>query len=113
MPIGFDPGDRPRTPAPPGPPSSRPPAPAPSRPPSAPAPAPPSTASPGVREDETPDIEVVVWTVWRTAADERVCPVCGPLDGGEWPADAGPQPPAHPNCRCARVFSRVELRVRG
>lgn len=40
---------------------------------------------------------------WHTAGDERVCDVCGPLDG------TGPEgygavsisgPPAHPRCRC-------------
>jgi len=67
---------------------------------------------PSTRIDTTPDLEVVVWTAWRTAADERVCPVCGPLAGQEWLADTGPQPPAHANCRCQRVFSRAEYRVR-
>ena len=48
--------------------------------------------------------------VWITAADERVCPICGPMDGalaplnGDWITDAGPvRHPAdvHPQCRCA------------
>jgi len=41
--------------------------------------------------------------VWNTAADERVCPICGPLEGqpesvwaGRFPAG----PPCHTNCRC-------------
>jgi len=40
---------------------------------------------------------------WLTEADERVCPICGPLDRSlektyrkQW----GDGPPAHPNCRC-------------
>lgn len=42
---------------------------------------------------------------WETAADERVCPVCGPLQGQERglnePFDGGiMNPPAHPRCRC-------------
>jgi len=65
---------------------------------------------------------------WRTANDERVCPICGPLgglqndDGGQSPKPLGQQPgqrsglsnptfmhpnggeygppPAHPRCRC-------------
>lgn len=42
---------------------------------------------------------------WRTAADERVCPICGPLDGKQRrlnePFDIGINaPPAHPRCRC-------------
>ena len=40
---------------------------------------------------------------WRTARDERVCPICGPLHGkrtelgGQW---SGVSMPAHVNCRC-------------
>ncbi len=44
--------------------------------------------------------------VWHTSGDDRVCEICGPLDGmpeSEW-AQASPNaqtpPPAHPNCRC-------------
>ncbi|MBD5603543.1 MAG: minor capsid protein [Candidatus Eremiobacteraeota bacterium] len=47
--------------------------------------------------------------IWVTANDERVCPICRPLDGAV--ADLGePFPgtdfnagPAHPNCRCTLV----------
>jgi SPP1 gp7 family putative phage head morphogenesis protein len=53
------------------------------------------------------------WTRWRTAEDERVCPECGPLDGLAWPADDGPQPPLHRNCRCTREFAYFEVGVRG
>lgn len=46
--------------------------------------------------------------IWRTARDERVCPVCGPLHKVEVPidqpftTDAGEMwsPPLHPRCRC-------------
>lgn len=116
MPIGIDGGTGRRfSGAPPGPLITRPPEP--TRPPApqpnpAPPPATPPPNEPTVRIETFPELEVVAWTVWRTAADERVCPVCGPLDGQEWPSDAGPMPPAHPNCRCERVFSRVEVRVR-
>lgn len=42
---------------------------------------------------------------WRTAADERVCPICGPLhkqQAGLNEAFEGgiDNPPAHPRCRC-------------
>jgi SPP1 gp7 family putative phage head morphogenesis protein len=41
---------------------------------------------------------------WRTANDERVCPICGPLHDQRAPVngafDNGLFPPAHPNCRC-------------
>jgi len=51
---------------------------------------------------------------WLTAEDEKVCPICAPLDhkkkqdGGWQTAKYGliPGPPAHPNCRCQTV---VEL----
>lgn len=42
---------------------------------------------------------------WRTAADERVCPECGPLDGATWPVGIGPLPPIHVNCRCTREYA--------
>lgn len=46
---------------------------------------------------------------WNTARDERVCPICSPLDGqvvllnNAFPSDIGGGfvgPPAHPRCRC-------------
>jgi len=36
---------------------------------------------------------------WRTAQDERVCPICGPLHKEKFPID-GDKPPAHCRCRC-------------
>ena len=38
--------------------------------------------------------------VWYTALDERVCRVCGPLNGMEYIRDQIPAIPAHPRCRC-------------
>lgn len=41
---------------------------------------------------------------WRTAVDERVCPICGPLHGKTVSVDGDFEddqfPPAHPRCRC-------------
>ena len=39
---------------------------------------------------------------WTTAADKRVCNICGPLDGRQFAAAAVSQagPPIHPRCRC-------------
>ena len=54
----------------------------------------------------------VIFEIWRTTADERVCPICGPLAGLEFQAGHGPQPPLHHNCRCQRVTTRVEWRLR-
>ena len=47
--------------------------------------------------------------IWRTAVDDRVCPICGPLEGvrevgGTW---GGYRPPAHPNCRCDIAYELV------
>lgn len=51
---------------------------------------------------------------WVTALDERVCPVCGPMNGvvadidGYWDTDKGSveYPSAvHPNCRCTSVIT--------
>lgn len=46
---------------------------------------------------------------WLTAEDERVCPICGPLDGQTAPLGRSypggyDRPPAHPNCRCTEVL---------
>lgn len=38
---------------------------------------------------------------WQTARDDRVCPVCGPLQGSTYGIDDTESlPPAHPRCRC-------------
>lgn len=48
---------------------------------------------------------IITQRQWQTAADERVCPICGPLQGvvvgmdEPFPGDL-PGPPAHPHCRC-------------
>lgn len=36
---------------------------------------------------------------WQTAADEVVCPICGPRHGQVY-SWGDEQPPAHPRCRC-------------
>lgn len=41
--------------------------------------------------------------IWRTEQDQRVCPVCAPLDGtgsDVWGSKFPDGPPAHPRCRC-------------
>lgn len=47
---------------------------------------------------------VVAETEWVTVNDERVCPVCGPLNGKRAPLrgtyPGGYTQPAHPGCRC-------------
>lgn len=54
----------------------------------------------------------VIFEVWRTNEDERVCPICGPFAGLEFQAGDGPTPPLHANCRCVRETRRVEWRLR-
>jgi len=36
-----------------------------------------------------------------TALDERVCPVCGPLNGQVFELEEAPPLPRHPSCRCS------------
>ncbi len=43
--------------------------------------------------------------VWYTVLDERVCPVCGPLNGQEFALDSLPPLPRHVQCRC-RILSK-------
>ena len=41
--------------------------------------------------------------IWRTQKDERVCPICAPLDrqpSEDWESRFPKGPPAHPVCRC-------------
>jgi hypothetical protein len=42
---------------------------------------------------------------WMTMEDERVCPICGPLDGKVFDTGRFPSQPAHPNCRCTSVVA--------
>lgn len=43
--------------------------------------------------------DVVSGMTWKTANDELVCPICGPLADTDV-AFGDDVPPAHPNCRC-------------
>lgn len=53
---------------------------------------------------------------WLTREDEKVCPICGSLDGtqaddsGTFTSEDGDDydmPPAHPNCRCSLAWEIV------
>lgn len=56
------------------------------------------------------EIEVIKFIIWNTANDERVCPICGPLNGikvmlGQLFDGVFRIPPAHPRCRCGVSFA--------
>lgn len=57
-------------------------------------------------------LEGVAMERWQTRNDERTCPQCGGLDGQIWAWNEGEFPPAHNNCRCARVYARTEWSTR-
>ena len=47
---------------------------------------------------------VILKSIWETAEDDKVCPVCRPLHGAKqevWQTRFPVGPPAHPRCRCA------------
>jgi hypothetical protein len=54
-------------------------------------------------KEQFPDVRVV--KTWFTNNDDRVCPICGPLNGEEVDEDEDfggefDGPPGHPGCRC-------------
>lgn len=54
-----------------------------------------------VREIERSGLRGQLVAIWQTVADDRVCPICGPLHNVEIEREAfGLYPPAHPGCRC-------------
>jgi SPP1 gp7 family putative phage head morphogenesis protein len=62
-------------------------------------------------KEDFPDVRVV--KIWHTNNDDRVCDICGPLEGKEVEVnedfDTGiDNPPAHINCRC---FSTMRTRI--
>lgn len=44
--------------------------------------------------------DVVTGYTWKTARDERVCPLCGALHNQHFDKSDTTVPPAHPGCRC-------------
>lgn len=48
--------------------------------------------------------------LWMTRMDEKVCPICEPMDRmprSRWTAEYPSGPPAHPNCRCWIDYASV------
>ncbi len=65
-------------------------------------------------QQELAELGLEMVRVWKTAADDRVCPICAPLDEApepSWPADFqdGEHPPAHVNCRCGDGLTALPL----
>jgi len=51
----------------------------------------------------------VVWEVWVSASDDRVCTECAARAGLLFRRGRGPQPPLHPTCRCSRAPAFVQV----
>lgn len=77
----------------------------------------------GIKQAQAAGYMGEVVKVWCTADDERMCPVCGGLEGKQIAMDddfdfrtklATPSnptirrvPPAHPSCRCAVIYKEI------
>lgn len=58
--------------------------------------------------------ELGVAVEWATADDERVCPLCRPMEGAIFKVDeAAGMIPRHPNCRCAWIPAGVGEKTAG
>jgi len=58
--------------------------------------------------------EVGIMAEWSTAEDDRVCPMCAPLEGVVMTIEeARGLLPRHPNCRCAWIPADVKRREPG
>lgn len=56
------------------------------------------------------DAGIGMQRIWNTSNDEKVCPICGPLNGlpeKKWAKDYPGGPPAHVNCRCWTTLEYV------
>lgn len=49
---------------------------------------------------------------WSTNYSLGTCPICANLDGAIWEEGTGDTPPAHPNCRCSRIYHHTEYEIR-
>lgn len=75
----------------------------------------------GIRQAQEAGYMGAMRKVWCTSEDERVCPICGPLDGKivgmdeEFPTNVSSRykftrlyPPAHIQCRCVALYEPME-----
>lgn len=57
-----------------------------------------------ITQDMLREMGINTVRVWQTSGDDKVCDICGPLDGkdeGDWQDISGvDEPPGHVNCRC-------------
>jgi len=58
------------------------------------------------------EAEPVIWQIWESNGDDRVCPICSPMQGQLFIVGNGPQPPLHPNCRCQRAYHHTAWTLR-
>lgn len=47
--------------------------------------------------------DIIQGVQWVATLDKRTCPRCGAMDGLVFPADKGPRPPLHIQCRCSTI----------
>lgn len=47
--------------------------------------------------------DIISKVQWVATLDTRTCVICQGLDGKTFPAEEGPRPPAHINCRCTSI----------
>lgn len=74
----------------------------------------------GVKQAQAAGLMGETIKIWSTAEDERVCPICGGLNGKRIAMEADfdfptkltapgirQTPPSHPHCRCAIVYKEI------
>lgn len=77
-------------------------------------------ADAGIRQAQDQGLMGMTQKIWSTAADERVCEICGALEGQVVGMDGDfnfkgktlysgqkQTPPAHPRCRCAIMYEEI------
>lgn len=63
-----------------------------------------------IYQSQLTKLGVVTTFRWQTEEDEKVCPICSPLDKrtqDKWPSQYKDGPPAHVNCRCEKTLETL------